>query len=299
MPLPAKHVVFTGNIQCKGLWPVNHSAALFSLVRPGLWIQIGNHSETDWPIRKLCSGSLDSDPLHNSLAPNPTLRPRAARQGAPEAKQGAALPPARKWPGNALLFVDTRSYPICIPQHNLGQQKQVPFNRKCIFCSGPVVSTGMCAISSCLDLDSLGTTTATKHDRCSALGTCSTKSPMSNAGKLTWLWSSLLFSSCSRPHHLVHVGSSRSQCEMAAPFSATDAQAHRNRGFVSSKESRTDTCRKDNLGVSENRGPIYSSLNNRNRIIRIPNEVPLIFGNYQIASHIKYYTIILIRKPKP
>ena len=38
-----------------------------------------------------------------------------------------------------------------------------------------------------------------------------------------------------------------------------------------------------NLGVSENRGPSYSTLNNRILIIRTPNKVPLIFGN----SHFK------------
>ena len=32
-------------------------------------------------------------------------------------------------------------------------------------------------------------------------------------------------------------------------------------------------------GVSENRGPYYSTLNRRILIIRPPNKVPLIFGN--------------------
>ena len=36
-------------------------------------------------------------------------------------------------------------------------------------------------------------------------------------------------------------------------------------------------------GVSENRGPQYSTLNSRIDIIRTQDKVPPIFGNYQIG----------------
>ena len=39
------------------------------------------------------------------------------------------------------------------------------------------------------------------------------------------------------------------------------------------------------MGVSENRGPYYSTLNSRILIIRRPNKVPLIFGN----SHMCFF----------
>ena len=35
------------------------------------------------------------------------------------------------------------------------------------------------------------------------------------------------------------------------------------------------------MGISENRGPKYSTLNSRILIIRTPNKVPLIFGHPQ------------------
>ena len=57
-------------------------------------------------ILKLCPGPGDSNPFPSFFDPNPTHGPRAARQGVPEAKQGAALPPARKWfpgPGDVYL----------------------------------------------------------------------------------------------------------------------------------------------------------------------------------------------------
>ena len=38
------------------------------------------------------------------------------------------------------------------------------------------------------------------------------------------------------------------------------------------------------MGVSENRGPYYSTLNSRIFIIRTPNKVPQIFGNSYIAG---------------
>ena len=38
------------------------------------------------------------------------------------------------------------------------------------------------------------------------------------------------------------------------------------------------------MGVSENRGSKYSTLNSRVLIIRAPNTVPLIFGNSQIKT---------------
>ena len=38
------------------------------------------------------------------------------------------------------------------------------------------------------------------------------------------------------------------------------------------------------MGVSENRGPQYSTLNNRILIIRTPNKVPLIFGNSHMGE---------------
>ena len=37
------------------------------------------------------------------------------------------------------------------------------------------------------------------------------------------------------------------------------------------------------MGVSENRGPQYSTLNSRILVIRTPNKVPLIFGNSRIG----------------
>ena len=37
------------------------------------------------------------------------------------------------------------------------------------------------------------------------------------------------------------------------------------------------------MGVSEKRGPYYSTLNSRIHIIRTPNKVPLIFGNSHIG----------------
>ena len=37
------------------------------------------------------------------------------------------------------------------------------------------------------------------------------------------------------------------------------------------------------MGVSENGGPYYSTLDSRILIIRTPNKVPLIFGNSQMA----------------
>ena len=40
------------------------------------------------------------------------------------------------------------------------------------------------------------------------------------------------------------------------------------------------------MGVSENRGPKYSTLNSRILIVRTPNEVPLIFGNSHMHAYI-------------
>ena len=40
------------------------------------------------------------------------------------------------------------------------------------------------------------------------------------------------------------------------------------------------------LGVSENRGPDYSTLNSRIFIIRIPDKVPLIFGNSHLIDRV-------------
>ena len=40
------------------------------------------------------------------------------------------------------------------------------------------------------------------------------------------------------------------------------------------------------MGLAENRGPYYSTLNSRILIIRTPNKVPLIFGNSHIIREI-------------
>ena len=42
----------------------------------------------------------------------------------------------------------------------------------------------------------------------------------------------------------------------------------------------------DHLGVSENRGPKYSTLNGRILIKRTPNKVTLIFGNYHFFDSV-------------
>ena len=41
------------------------------------------------------------------------------------------------------------------------------------------------------------------------------------------------------------------------------------------------------MGVSENRGPYYSTPNSRILVIRTPNKVPLIFGNSHVGFEAK------------